>query len=162
MHQSRTSGSEDREIRIAYEYQGGERVGIPYLTGIQTSVAPAVACNYPYADGYACLLAYVDYNDPEYRVRVRAFIRFFGVLVWHSNVVTAPVRTTHGVALWYHNGLWWLAANRAGFAGSLDVRVYSSSNGQSWSYVTSVGTSIQAPAVVSYRITGANRIMTSR
>jgi len=163
MHQSRTSGNEDREIRIAYEYQGGERVGVPYITGIRTSVAPAIACNYPHADGFACLVAYVDFNDPDYRVRVRAFIRFFGTLVWHPNVVTMPVPTTHGVALWYHNGLWWLAANQSVLTGgSLEVRVYSSSDGQSWSYATGLGPSIQAPAVVSYRVAGDNRIMISR
>jgi len=70
-----------------------------------------------------------------------------------------PVRTTHGVAVWYHNGLWWLAADRSAFTGALEVLVYSSSDGQSWSYVTNLLLSVQAPAVISYRIAGTNRIM---
>jgi len=162
MHQSRTSGNEDREIRIAYGYQGGERVGVPFNTSIRTSVAPAVACNSPHADGYACLLAYVDYDSPNYTVKVRAFIRIFGTLIWHPNEVIMPISTTHGVAVWYHNGLWWLAANRSFAVGPLDVLVYSSADGQSWSYATNLGRSIQAPAVVSYRTVGFNRVMLSR
>lgn len=154
----------NRKLRVAYGQVDRGVVPVASDLGVRSTVGPGIACEPFQAGGYDCIVAYTDASETLGRVKIK---RFWGILTdttHHTPViepatheVSAGARTGSDIAVWAHDGLFWLAI-RPIDSFSQDAQLWASPDGSSgsWSFKGSVGYSATSLAAVSYHNTGDN------
>jgi hypothetical protein len=147
----RTNDATNGDVRVSTGYISHTTIPASDSLGAISSVSPGVACKaYQAHGGNDCIVAYVDQTDNLGRVMVKTF--------WNRPFQSSPpyrysvenllgpimldpnMRTASGIAAWYQNGKFYVAARTTWFGQNLAV--YSSSNGYTnWSLDSSFGTS---------------------
>ena len=161
VNQNRLGNSSSREIFIATGHVNEWTLPTPFKTGLQSNVSPGLACGgFLSAGNYDCVLAYVPQDDPLGRVKVRRFYSSQNstnyTLQFDPNEFSVPFATTaNSIALWYHDGKYWLAIRSALIVGQ-PILIYSSSDGAIWSYKQQGDESDIGPSAVGYQETGTN------
>jgi len=155
--QDRTNYSSTHNgLRVSIGSYGGSYynsaiLGFGFSAGVRSDVAPAVACkeNQAGSSGYDCMIAYTDITDPKNSVRFKRFDSTASTSFYyptfesgHHQIDSAGwPRTASPIALFHHNGKWWVAFKLALATGSGGVRLYSSTNGNTgtWTLHSTTG-----------------------
>ena len=153
VNQNRDDNARSREIRIAVGYIDNYLLPRATATGIQSNVTPGLACRTNRAAGENCLLAYVDQTDGEQRIRLRRFTPVRNAtgygLNWHPTVTTfTSASTASRIALWYHDGKWWMAY-RTNSPGQW-LQVFQSEDSLTWSALQPPSYTDVGPTAISY------------
>jgi hypothetical protein len=156
--QTRLDDSEDRELLISIGYIHHWRLPEPDSLGVQTSIPPAVACDYFSAGNYDCVVAFTEQSDSLHRLKTRRFYTQEGLNRYRiteqsldpniHTVANGVVRTVSPVALWFKEGYFWLLYRGIGPNNPMDL--YRSSNGADWIHVQALSDSGLGLSAASY------------
>lgn len=153
-HSDRSDFSLNNDVLISIGSYEGSHFNSTVLAravdiGVKSEVAPGLACDTNQAthSGYDCLLAFVDPSDVKNSIRLLPFYSVSGVgSYWPITLVSPHLmsssgwhRTSSPIALFRHDGKWWLAFKLALATGGGGLRLYSSPTGasDSWSLESS-------------------------
>lgn len=153
-NQNRSNNAQEREIRIAIGNISNTTLPQHDSLGVQTSVAPGVACNAFSAGGYDCIVAYVDPSEVMNRVRTKRFFASSGANKYSltidpvaHDVSFAP--TASRIAAWYSSTTSkFYVATRPQRINEL-IEVFESTDGSTWSVTGQLGTTIVGPSAAS-------------
>lgn len=153
VNQNRSDNTDTREIRISVGYVNNYTLNQPIETGIQSNVTPGIACRTNQALGHNCLMAYVDQTDGLQRIKLRRFTPVRSgnryILQWHPTTTTfSSAVTASRIAVWYHDGQWWLAYRTS--SPGQRVNVFTSATSSGWVSQGAPTYSDVGPTAVSY------------
>jgi len=126
----------------------------------KSAVSPGLAChiNSVYG-GYDCILAWVDWDDPLYKVQVTSF-KTTGTASNHYSMTKGTTyslgddyitrRTSSRIAAWRHDFKWGIAIRTAYYPQECYIYNSSDASANSWSYVGSIGPCDEGPSAISY------------
>jgi len=164
VEQTRLDDGADHEVMVAVGTITTNVLPEPDTLGVKSAVTPAVACKGGAANGYDCVVAYVDLDAANYnQVSVRRFWNHGGSLKYNiqkdSLTTTIPSAFTGSrIALWYSFGKFWLAVRSA--TPGQPTALFSSTNSVTWTVVNyDIGDTIVGPSAISYRTDNANGLV---
>jgi len=155
---------ENHEILVAIGYTSNDVMATPVEFNYKAAAGPAVACKYGNpGSSYDCIMAWVDWNDPDFRVRSTRFSTSSNSVRYSAAFENGPVSyqvgysdrqsTANRIAAWYTSDKFWIAFRA--MDEDQHCLAYSSSNGISWTEVSDIGECTDGPTAIGYH-TGVN------
>ncbi len=154
INQNRLNDSASREVMIATGFVNNFTLPVPSSLGVQSSIAPAVACNAFSAGGYDCIVAYTDQSASFKNVRIKRFWSSTGTDRYNIHIasgfdtIAVNVPTASRVAAYYHDSKFWVVVRP--MRTNQNLELYSSSDGQTWTSEGSLGYSDIGASAINY------------